>query len=100
MFIPLFDDLSEPRSDLEVAVAAEEAGWDGVFVWDHILWDPPVERLADPWVVMVGAMSAGDATEAARKRWREQFGHLGIKATIAETRIATKKDMRKAQEIK
>jgi alkanesulfonate monooxygenase SsuD/methylene tetrahydromethanopterin reductase-like flavin-dependent oxidoreductase (luciferase family) len=52
IFIPLFDDLSEPRVAVDIAVAAEAAGWDGVFVWDHLLWDPPVERVADPWVVM------------------------------------------------
>jgi alkanesulfonate monooxygenase SsuD/methylene tetrahydromethanopterin reductase-like flavin-dependent oxidoreductase (luciferase family) len=52
LFIPLFDDLSEPRVAMAIAAASEEAGWDGVFVWDHMLWDPPVERLADPWIVM------------------------------------------------
>ena len=34
---------------------AEEAGWDGVFVWDHVQWDGRVAPL-DPWVVL-GAMA-------------------------------------------
>lgn len=35
---------------------AEEAGWDGVFVWDHLQWDGRVAPL-DPWVVL-GAMAS------------------------------------------
>lgn len=39
-------------------VAAEAAGWDGVFLWDHLRWresvDPPVH---DPWVLL-GAIAA------------------------------------------
>lgn len=46
-------------TDAEVVVdwarRAEEAGWDGVFVWDHLQWDGRVEVL-DPWVVL-GAMA-------------------------------------------
>jgi alkanesulfonate monooxygenase SsuD/methylene tetrahydromethanopterin reductase-like flavin-dependent oxidoreductase (luciferase family) len=41
---------------LDWAVQAEEAGWDGVFVWDHLQWDGRVATL-DPWVVL-GAMAA------------------------------------------
>lgn len=32
---------------------AEQAGWDGVFVWDHLQWDGTVAPL-DPWVVLGG----------------------------------------------
>jgi alkanesulfonate monooxygenase SsuD/methylene tetrahydromethanopterin reductase-like flavin-dependent oxidoreductase (luciferase family) len=63
LFMPLFDELSEPRVAVEIAVAAEDAGWDGVFVWDHLLWDKPVERLADPWIVM---SAIAQATERIR----------------------------------
>ena len=31
---------------------AEERGWDGVFLWDHILWRPPVRAVADAWVAL------------------------------------------------
>jgi alkanesulfonate monooxygenase SsuD/methylene tetrahydromethanopterin reductase-like flavin-dependent oxidoreductase (luciferase family) len=46
-------------SDLvELAVAVEEAGWDGFFLWDHLRFDgarnPPVH---DPWVLL-GAIAA------------------------------------------
>jgi len=33
-------------------VAAEEAGWDGFFLWDHLLWDEPEGYVADPTVVI------------------------------------------------
>jgi alkanesulfonate monooxygenase SsuD/methylene tetrahydromethanopterin reductase-like flavin-dependent oxidoreductase (luciferase family) len=35
----------------EVAAAAEAAGWDGVFVWDH-LWNRTLEPFADPWITL------------------------------------------------
>src|SRR5690625_3452712 len=41
---------------------AEEAGWDGVFLWDHIQWSPGVAPL-DPWV-MLGAVAT--VTERVR----------------------------------
>lgn len=34
---------------------AEAAGWDGVFLWDHVQWRPGVAPL-DPWVLL-GAMA-------------------------------------------
>jgi alkanesulfonate monooxygenase SsuD/methylene tetrahydromethanopterin reductase-like flavin-dependent oxidoreductase (luciferase family) len=33
-------------------VAAEARGWDGVFLWDHIVYRPPVRAVADPWVAL------------------------------------------------
>jgi alkanesulfonate monooxygenase SsuD/methylene tetrahydromethanopterin reductase-like flavin-dependent oxidoreductase (luciferase family) len=40
---------SDPRVAVEIAVAAEEQGWDACFMWDHLafVWGPPA---ADPWV--------------------------------------------------
>lgn len=73
-----------------------------VAAWWHRPYYILVQGLYLPYKIyeMVGAMSEGDATEAARAKWKEQYGHHGIKATISKTRIATKKDLRKAQEIK
>lgn len=33
------------------ARAAEESGWDGVFLWDHVQWSAQVAPL-DPWVLL------------------------------------------------
>ena len=35
---PNFGDYSDPRLLGELAREAEAAGWDGFFLWDHIVW--------------------------------------------------------------
>jgi alkanesulfonate monooxygenase SsuD/methylene tetrahydromethanopterin reductase-like flavin-dependent oxidoreductase (luciferase family) len=52
LYLAPFDELADPRELLELAVAAEEHGWDGFFLWDHLAWGPPVRALADPWVAL------------------------------------------------
>jgi len=37
VFLPPFDDFADPRRLVDLAVAAEESGWDGFFLWDHVL---------------------------------------------------------------
>jgi Luciferase-like monooxygenase len=46
-----FGTYADPSQSLRVAEAAEAAGWDGFFVWDHLafVWGPPS---ADPWVTL------------------------------------------------
>lgn len=50
LFLPPFDGLADPRLVADLAVVAEQAGWDGVFVWDHVRYSPPVAAIADPWI--------------------------------------------------
>ncbi|MBW4040844.1 MAG: LLM class flavin-dependent oxidoreductase [Acidobacteria bacterium] len=50
VFLPPFDALADPRLVADLAVAAEQAGWDGVFVWDHVRYSRPVTAIADPWI--------------------------------------------------
>src|SRR5690625_1235648 len=57
--IPSFTDAA---TVVRWAREAEEAGWDGVFLWDHIQWSPGVAPL-DPWV-MLGAVAT--VTERVR----------------------------------
>ncbi|TWD81905.1 luciferase-like monooxygenase [Kribbella amoyensis] len=52
LWLPLFDELSDPATVVQLAVEAEDAGWDGFFVWDHVNWNPPIRAVADPWVVL------------------------------------------------
>ena len=52
VYVAPFDELADPHHLLELAVAAEEHGWDGFFVWDHIVWGAPVRAIAGPWVVL------------------------------------------------
>jgi alkanesulfonate monooxygenase SsuD/methylene tetrahydromethanopterin reductase-like flavin-dependent oxidoreductase (luciferase family) len=49
LFVAPFDALADPGVLADLAVEAEDAGWDGFFVWDHLLYGPPVEAIADPW---------------------------------------------------
>ena len=55
LFVPAFDVLADPRVFAELAAQAEEAGWDGVLVWDHLLYADPVVEIADPWVCLAAA---------------------------------------------
>jgi len=57
LFLPLFDELADPAVVAGLALEAEQAGWDGVFVWDHIAYRAPVQEIADPWICLA-AMAA------------------------------------------
>jgi alkanesulfonate monooxygenase SsuD/methylene tetrahydromethanopterin reductase-like flavin-dependent oxidoreductase (luciferase family) len=63
LFIPLFDELADPALVARLSAAAEEAGWDGVFVWDQIRWREPVLDVADPQITLA---AIADATERIR----------------------------------
>ncbi|RZS37781.1 luciferase-like monooxygenase [Herbihabitans rhizosphaerae] len=63
LWLPLFDQLADPSVVVRLAAEAEEAGWDGFFVWDHVNWQEPVVEVADPWIIL-GAIAS--ATERIR----------------------------------
>ncbi len=52
LWLPLFEELSDPIAVAGLAAEAEEAGWHGVFVWDHLRWQAPVREVADPWITL------------------------------------------------
>jgi len=58
LFLPIFDELSDARTVAQLAADAEEHGWDGLFVWDHIAYRTPVQAIADPWVVLTAIACA------------------------------------------
>jgi alkanesulfonate monooxygenase SsuD/methylene tetrahydromethanopterin reductase-like flavin-dependent oxidoreductase (luciferase family) len=48
--IPIFTDAA---TLVEMAVDAEQAGWDGVFFWDHLVWDARLRLdVHDPWLLL------------------------------------------------
>ena len=57
--ISLSGELADPKVVAGVAVLAEEAGWDGVFVWDH-LWNRTLAPFADPFVTLAAIALATD----------------------------------------
>jgi alkanesulfonate monooxygenase SsuD/methylene tetrahydromethanopterin reductase-like flavin-dependent oxidoreductase (luciferase family) len=75
LWVPIFDELADPRVVARLAAEAEEAGWHGFFVWDHLAWAAPVERVADPWISLAAAATATESlrlgpmvTPVARRR--------------------------------
>jgi alkanesulfonate monooxygenase SsuD/methylene tetrahydromethanopterin reductase-like flavin-dependent oxidoreductase (luciferase family) len=57
IFVAPFGELSEARVLARLAAETEAAGWDGFFLWDHIVYTD-VERLADPWIAMAAIATA------------------------------------------
>ena len=56
--VPPFGELADPRVLAVLAAAAEERGWDGFFIWDHIVYRAPVRAVADPWVALAAVACA------------------------------------------
>ncbi len=50
LFVAPFDALADPGVVGDLAAAAEAAGWDGFFVWDHLQYGDRVGAIADPWI--------------------------------------------------
>jgi alkanesulfonate monooxygenase SsuD/methylene tetrahydromethanopterin reductase-like flavin-dependent oxidoreductase (luciferase family) len=54
--IPNFGLFADPHLVAELAHEAEEAGWDGFFLWDHITYDirgvQEAVPVADPWILL------------------------------------------------
>jgi alkanesulfonate monooxygenase SsuD/methylene tetrahydromethanopterin reductase-like flavin-dependent oxidoreductase (luciferase family) len=74
IFLPPFGELSDPRRVARLAAEAEDVGWDGFYVWDHMLAEPGM-AVAEAWMtlaaiamttqrVRIGAM----VTPLARRR--------------------------------
>lgn len=57
VFVPPFGALADPIVVARLAVQAEEAGWDGFFLWDHIAYRS-VEDIADPWITLAAVACA------------------------------------------
>lgn len=52
------------RTVVDLAVEAEEAGWDGVFLWDHLQWQPgELYDVHNAWVLL-GAIARSTARVA------------------------------------
>ena len=49
--VPNFDDYADPRLLADLAREAEAAGWDGFFLWDHLVW-PGARLVTDAWTAL------------------------------------------------
>ncbi|MGZ0152876.1 LLM class flavin-dependent oxidoreductase [Kribbella sp. WER1] len=75
LWLPIFDELADPLVVARLAAEAEAAGWDAVFVWDHLRWRAPVRQVADPWITLSAIATATEqvrlgpmVTPVARRR--------------------------------
>jgi alkanesulfonate monooxygenase SsuD/methylene tetrahydromethanopterin reductase-like flavin-dependent oxidoreductase (luciferase family) len=57
LFFPQFEELADPGRLADLAVVAEEAGWSGFFLWDHMLARPGM-AVCDPWIAMAAIATA------------------------------------------
>ncbi|NCG36528.1 MAG: LLM class flavin-dependent oxidoreductase, partial [Actinobacteria bacterium] len=74
IFIAPFGPLADPHRLMQLATAVEEAGWDGLFFWDHVL-RPESNEILDPWVTMAAVATCTEhirigpmVTPIARRR--------------------------------
>jgi probable F420-dependent oxidoreductase len=56
LYVPNFGSFGEAAAVAALAREAENAGWNGLFLWDHVAgWEQPV---VDPWVALSAAAMA------------------------------------------
>jgi alkanesulfonate monooxygenase SsuD/methylene tetrahydromethanopterin reductase-like flavin-dependent oxidoreductase (luciferase family) len=75
LFLPLFNALATPALVARLAAEAEEAGWDGFFVWDQIRWREPVVAVGDTQITLAAVATCTErirfgpmVTPLARRR--------------------------------
>ena len=75
IFVAPFDELYEPALLARLAARAEERGWDGFFLWDHVRYRAPARAVADPWICLAAIAAATErvrigpmVTPVARRR--------------------------------
>lgn len=86
-----FGELAEPSVLIDIAVAAEEQGWDAVFLWDHVYRDPArTTVIGDAWVSMAAMIVATQqiwtgplVTPLARRR-----PHVVARQSVALDRLS------------
>jgi alkanesulfonate monooxygenase SsuD/methylene tetrahydromethanopterin reductase-like flavin-dependent oxidoreductase (luciferase family) len=75
IFVAPFDELADAAVVADLATRAEDRGWDGFFVWDHVAYRAPVRAIADTWVTLTAVALATEriilgpmVTPVARRR--------------------------------
>lgn len=56
VYLPPFGPFGDPGVLVDLAVRAEAAGWDGVFLWDHVVG--PTPPIADTWTALAAMAGA------------------------------------------
>lgn len=59
VFVPNFGPFGDVDALVDLARETEAAGWDGFFVWDHILFDLQTPQdVVDPWIALAAIAAA------------------------------------------
>jgi len=73
--VPNGGDFADPVRLADLARAAESTGWDGLFLWDHVIRRRPWQPMVDPWVSLAAVAMATErivigpmVTPLARRR--------------------------------
>jgi len=73
--VPNGGDFAEPNKLGRLAAEAEAAGWDGFFLWDHVIRRQPWQPMVDPWVTLAAIAASTEhivlgpmVTPLARRR--------------------------------
>ncbi|MBF8187159.1 LLM class flavin-dependent oxidoreductase [Nonomuraea sp. K274] len=93
--IPNFGDFADARTVASVAVAAEQAGWDALFVWDHVVHVESRRRVfGDPWMLLTAAALATSrirlgtlVTPVARRRPQQLARQVATLDAISGGRV-------------
>ncbi|HSS58026.1 MAG TPA: LLM class flavin-dependent oxidoreductase [Solirubrobacteraceae bacterium] len=74
LYVAPFGELSDVRALAAIAAEAETSGWDGLFVWDHVMTFDGL-AVADPWIALTAVALATErlrlgamVTPLARRR--------------------------------
>jgi alkanesulfonate monooxygenase SsuD/methylene tetrahydromethanopterin reductase-like flavin-dependent oxidoreductase (luciferase family) len=79
LYVPNFGEAISARSLADLAGQAESAGWDGLFLWDHMLYSKSQPlNMVDPWISLTAIAMSTDTlrfgtsvTPIARRRpWK------------------------------
>jgi alkanesulfonate monooxygenase SsuD/methylene tetrahydromethanopterin reductase-like flavin-dependent oxidoreductase (luciferase family) len=76
--LPNVGDYGDPRVLADLAGRAEAAGWDGIFIWDHLAYRDPELPVADPWIAVAAIATATERVRigvlvcalARRRPWK------------------------------
>ena len=52
LYLAPFDELADPGLLANLARRAESRGWEGLFLWDRVVYPPESRPVADPWVAL------------------------------------------------
>ncbi len=56
--VPNGGDFADPIKLARLAADAEVAGWDGFFLWDHVIRRRPWQPMVDPWVTLAAVAAS------------------------------------------